>query len=751
MAAVPSMIGPYQIRRQLGAGGMGAVYLGEDPSLQRLVAIKVLHENLASDYRERFKREAHTAGRLRHHNLITVFGFGDDQGRPYLVMEYLPGETLGAIITRKATLSIAAKLTLMQDVCAGVGHAHKMGILHRDIKPANVMVDTDGLAKIVDFGIAKRAESTLTLTGWVLGTLNYLSPEQLRGDPVDHRSDIFAVGALFYELVAGTKAFPGGIDDGVLGRIMIAEPKALGETCSDLPAGIEGCIVRALAKKPEDRFPDLDAMGGEIATIARSLSVDARLPQIRIEIGSVVQSRSFDLERAAEVLREPSDEVTHTVAAHVTAARQALDASRFEEAIRESERALALDAGSGEAVELIELARAALDVQRSAGQPAQSRAAFRWKQLTLVAAAAVVLAAIAIFRPWNPRPADPATPQGPVTTDAAASPLPTQPQPAPIGESPGRGTADPVAPANSAASEVPRSENLDQLIEQARNNYKSGQRLQALNTVQKVMLEDAGRSRAAPMVQEWLTTARSESETARRAADALGAAAASTSDYQAGRRAESDAARVVNVDVLKAVRDYWNAAGSYARVRWIAQTPTGSVITDPTSNPESTKPASDPSRSSPVPTGLPVGPPADLNRPPISLGAPPAAPPPAAPPATPAPDRPAIPQGALDALTRYAAAYRAKDVAAVKKAFPSLPREREAVMRKAFAGCRAYDVQFGKIDPVRVTDESMTLYADTTYSCTPTTGGSPRTETTQDVFQLKRVGTTWVIVNMQLM
>ncbi len=746
------MIGPYQIRRQLGAGGMGAVYLGEDPALLRLVAIKVLHEGLAKDYRERFQREAHTAGRLRHQNLITVFGFGDDRGRPYLVMEYLPGETLAAIVERKATLSIAAKLTLMQDVCAGVAHAHRMGVLHRDIKPANVMVDADGTAKIVDFGIAKRVESTMTLTGLVLGTLNYLSPEQLRGDPIDHRSDIFAVGALFYELIAGTKAFPGGIDDGVLARIMTAEPKPLKDVCGDLPTGVESCIVRAVAKKPDDRFADLEAMGEEIAGIARGLGSGIGLSQIRAEVAALVRSRNLDFEAAAEALRrDPSEELTRTVATHVTAARKALDAARFDEAIRESERALALDASSGEAVAVIELARAALQAQASpepsAPRPAPAvRTTISRRQLALIATALVVIVATATFRLWDPRVVDPA-PTLPATggpTAVTVPPLQTLAQP---GDRSAPGTAD--SPTGRAAADVPLDENLDRVIQQARNNYSAGLRQQALSALQQVMLNDVGRTRAAPVVQEWLKTARAESQSARQAADALGTGATSTAEYGSGRRAESDAGRTAKSDAIDAIRLFWNAAEAYARARSIAQGTAAAAVTVPPPNPDNARAAADPPRpTTPGTSSLPVASPPALNSPPISLAPPP--PVPAASPPPPAESR-AIPQGALDALNRYAAAYAKRDIAEVKKAFPSLPRERESVMRKAFAGCRAYDVQFGKIDQVRVTDDSMTLYADTTYTCTPTTGGSKRTETTQDVFQLKRDGARWIIVNMQLM
>ena len=209
----PSRIGRYAIVRSLGEGGMGAVYLARDPAIDRPVAIKLLREGFAGGQaRERFLREAQAIGRLHHPNIVTVFDFGEHDGEPFIAMEYVEGRTLAQLAARhEVTRSRALKL--VDELCAGLHYAHRAGIVHRDIKPANIMVDADGTVRILDFGLARGiavgASFSGTESGVVVGTLNYMSPEQLAAGNIDHRSDIFAVGAVFYELLSGRQAFPG--------------------------------------------------------------------------------------------------------------------------------------------------------------------------------------------------------------------------------------------------------------------------------------------------------------------------------------------------------------------------------------------------------------------------------------------------------------------------------------------------------------------------------------------------------------
>src|SRR6185503_9897264 len=203
-------IGKYKLVRLIGEGGMGRVYEAIDPIIGRRVAIKTISVNTVIDAetRSRFFREAQAAGQLSHPNLITIHDIGDAEGTPYIVMEFLEGMDLQQRL-RRERLSYDTKLQVMIDVCEGLVFAHGHDIIHRDIKPANIFVTTNGRVKILDFGLARGALSEVTQTGKILGTPNYMAPEQIRSEEVDHRADIFSTGVVFYELLSGRKAFEG--------------------------------------------------------------------------------------------------------------------------------------------------------------------------------------------------------------------------------------------------------------------------------------------------------------------------------------------------------------------------------------------------------------------------------------------------------------------------------------------------------------------------------------------------------------
>src|SRR5688572_4187523 len=198
-------LGKYQIAEQIGRGGMGAVYKASDPLLKRVVALKVISENVdeSDELRARFFREAQACAQLSHPNIITIYDLGEDAGRLYIVMEYLEGEELKQLITQRRELPIESKLALMVQICDGLAYAHQKGIIHRDIKPSNVFILKNGVAKVLDFGVARitSANDDLTQTGLLMGTLRYMPPEQARGQ-VDQRSDMFSAGTVFYELIA---------------------------------------------------------------------------------------------------------------------------------------------------------------------------------------------------------------------------------------------------------------------------------------------------------------------------------------------------------------------------------------------------------------------------------------------------------------------------------------------------------------------------------------------------------------------
>ena len=261
MASLPSHIGNFEVLRQLGSGGMATVYLGRDPELGRQVAIKVIREEIRDqEVLDRFLREARAAAALRHPNIITVYASGEHDHQPYMAMEFVDGESLAEIIHSRRTLPLSDKRSYLEQICAGLAFAHRAGIVHRDIKPANIMVDREDVVRILDFGIARIEGSAMTQDGSLMGSLNYMSPEQMLGRPVDHRSDIFSLGSVAYELLSYRQAFKGGLDDGLLHRLPHEDPPSLAQISPGLPATLERVVMRALEKAPERRFQDLTEM-----------------------------------------------------------------------------------------------------------------------------------------------------------------------------------------------------------------------------------------------------------------------------------------------------------------------------------------------------------------------------------------------------------------------------------------------------------------------------------------------------------
>lgn len=261
MAILPTRIGNYEVLRQIGSGGMGSVYLGRDPELDRQVAIKVIREEVHDqEVLDRFFREARAAAALRHPNIITIYASGQQDHQPYMAMEFVDGDSLAEIIKQRRNVPLSDKISYLEQICSGLQFAHKAGIVHRDIKPANVMVDREGVVRILDFGIARIEGSAMTQDGALIGSLNYMSPEQMLGRPVDHRSDIFSVGSVAYELLCYQQAFKGGLNDGLLHRLPHEDPTALTELYPGLPAAIERVVMRALEKTPEKRFQNLAEM-----------------------------------------------------------------------------------------------------------------------------------------------------------------------------------------------------------------------------------------------------------------------------------------------------------------------------------------------------------------------------------------------------------------------------------------------------------------------------------------------------------
>jgi hypothetical protein len=265
----------YEIEATLGEGGMARVYRGTDGVLGRPVAIKVLADRYTNDatFVTRFRREAQAAAALNHPNVVSVFDTGDDGQAHYIVMEYVPGQTLADVLKREGPLEPDRAARIAEDVGTALQAAHERGLVHRDVKPGNVMIDPEGRTKVMDFGIARAAaDDTLTQTGAVLGTAAYLSPEQARGDPVDARSDIYSLGCVLYEMLTGRPPFTGDSPVAIAYAHVNDQPDPPSAHRRGVPPELEAVTLRALAKDPEDRYRSAGELRDALAA-ARSAGV----------------------------------------------------------------------------------------------------------------------------------------------------------------------------------------------------------------------------------------------------------------------------------------------------------------------------------------------------------------------------------------------------------------------------------------------------------------------------------------------
>lgn len=259
----PQKLGRYEIVREIGHGAMGVVYEATDPTIGRRIALKAIRFDgigtTADEAARRFKNEARAAGGLNHPNIVTVYDAGEDNGNLFLAMEYIEGSTLDVVLKAQRTMSPAQAADIVRQICAGLDLAHFKGIVHRDIKPANVMLTGQGLVKITDFGIA-RAGEVMTITGQVIGTPNYMSPEQVLGKTLDGRSDLFSVGVMLYEMITGERPFEGQSITTIMYKIVHETPIPPRKLDSSIHPGLSAVIEKSLAKSPEERFQT----GGEL-------------------------------------------------------------------------------------------------------------------------------------------------------------------------------------------------------------------------------------------------------------------------------------------------------------------------------------------------------------------------------------------------------------------------------------------------------------------------------------------------------
>lgn len=301
-------LGEFQIRKQLGEGGMGAVYLGYQESLDRDVALKVLTERLCQSEKfiARFKREARSAASIVHPNVIQIYSIGEQEGVHYFAMEYVRGRDLSQMLGDGKRFTVEETLDIVMQVSEAVSCASEVGIIHRDLKPANIMMTERGLVKVTDFGLAKTVSSELDVTeaGTIVGTANYMSPEQGQGKPLDVRSDIYSLGVVFFELLAGRVPFMADQASAVLYMHVYEPPPSPSEFNPGIPAAVDRMVQRMMAKDPDDRPQDADELLKELRTLCHSLGAAENVAPAQ------VRQSSIGMEAPAELIPEtPPDRV----------------------------------------------------------------------------------------------------------------------------------------------------------------------------------------------------------------------------------------------------------------------------------------------------------------------------------------------------------------------------------------------------------------------------------------------------------
>ncbi len=357
MPPPPSRIGKYEILAELGRGAMGTVYKARDPRLDRLVAVKMMSEELLieEEMRGRFQREAKSAANLQHPNIVTIFDFGEleGEGSPYIVMELLDGTSLAQLMEEKKPERLQDRVSIITQICRGLDYAHKRGVIHRDVKPGNIQVLPSGTAKVLDFGIALGEGSTIkTKTGLVMGTPNYMAPEQISSEVVDHRADMWAVGVILYELLSGERPFMATTIPGLVYQIVHSPPPPLDERKLGLPPRLIQVVERVLQKNPDQRFRDL-------AHLSRTLEKVMGAPSLTTEISGEARSRGY--------------------ATNLDLAKSLLSQGQPQRALEAARRAQALEPSHRSVVDLIQQIEKALGTMQAQETVVHEREAVRDK------------------------------------------------------------------------------------------------------------------------------------------------------------------------------------------------------------------------------------------------------------------------------------------------------------------------------------------------------------------------------------
>jgi serine/threonine-protein kinase len=706
-------IGRYELVEKLGQGGMGVVYRAFDPLLQRVVALKLIATLEADqELRERFFREARAAGQLSHKNIITIYDLGEHEGQPFLAMEYLEGQDLQQRMTSPAAMSLARKLELAIEICEGLEYAHLHGVIHRDIKPANIFITNGGIAKILDFGLARLITSELTNSNMMMGTLNYMAPEQVRGERADHRSDIFSAGVVLYEVLGGRRAFEGDSFGATLYKILEEVPVPLRELDENLPPELIAIVERAIEKPRETRYQHMGEMLRDLVAyrqhllITNSPAFGSMAPMSAANATTASNAPTMAAPASPRPFRAPSDR-----ASAATTGRPATPA-----AVRTP--------------------------------PAAPRSA-EGSRTRMVAGAAALVIVLGAGATWmlTRNEADPAE------MASAANP-------------PQSAAADPAAEAARQKAEA-----IERGLSTARDQLAAGQYEAAATAAGEVLalepgnndarriMDDASRSRG-----KGTTEARERMTSARNAAVAAAAQTLAPAQFKAAQAAQRE-----GLDLLErgqqgeAAAKFWEASGLFRsaevaahteaatrreRARAQAERASPDRSKEAAAPPEPPAPKPPPTSTITVPTttGLQLPPGTVPSAPPVTAPPPPRNPPIDKPaPAEPPPPSPTEQITAL--LDRYAAALESRSLDALKRIWPGLSGAQESAMRYEFQNARLIEVEV--VSPqISVREDSATVTFTRRYRNVTADGQDLRRDSSATM-TVRRAGNAWVIEQLR--
>ena len=726
-------IGRYQLLEKLGQGGMGIVYRALDTLLQRIVAVKVISVPIDTDPepRERFFREARAAGQLSHKNIITIHDLGEHEGQPYLAMEYLTGQDLAARMTDPQRMSLRRKLEVAAEICEGLEYAHAHGVVHRDIKPGNIFLTDSGTVKIVDFGLARLVTSELTRSNMMMGTINYMAPEQIRGERVDQRADIFSTGVVLYEVLSGRRAFEGDSVASTLYKILEKDPEPLRNIDAALPLEVVQIVDRALAKPRDERYQHTSEMLRDLAVYRQQLAA----------LDSPAASR-------------PALSGPHVSSDGPTVLTPALPLT-------------ANTAGTPAPV--------------VAGSGVSPDRRIPMSALAAVAAVAIGTATVAIWTMTR-------HPQTPVVTSPPVASVATEP---PIGDvmkqalsafqaedyaAAGR-YADAVLardPSHAQARQLhdrasAAAAAVDDGLKKARTLFAEGKFEEASRAAGEVLSVNPANAVAKQIMQEGAarSAGRGAEEARTQVARAKGAARSANAQrfapapYAAATAAEREAQRLYQAGRAgDATVKFYEASGLFRSAEVAAENAStareavapaapssperaerpaaAEASPPPTTSPAATPPAAPappaPERSQPIPPPA-TSPSTPAVTVPVS---PPPTPPPEAPPAAPNPEA-----GVAELLARYKSALEARDLEALKRVWPGLSGNAQNAIRDEFRHASQIGVEI--LDPrTSVAGATGTVSFLRRYELVTVEGQRLRTET-RTTMDVRRSGSTWVI------